>query len=129
MSKRRVAILSVVLEGRSRAETAREHKVSESLVSRWVARYRAEGDSAFEARSRRPRTSPAAIGDELVVNLRAEHSVLGLDAGPYTIAGHLQQRHQITVSLSTIRRCLTERGLVELAGRTSSGITPTLSAV
>ena len=53
MSKRRAAILSVVLEGRTQAETARHHGVSESTVSRWVARYRAEGDAAFEARSRR----------------------------------------------------------------------------
>ena len=116
MSKRRAAILSVVVEGRTQAETARQHKVSESTVSRWVARYRAEGDTAFEARSRRPRTAPAAIPAEvveLVVNLRTELSVQGLDAGPHTISWHLQQRHQITVSPSTIRRRLAERGLVE----------------
>ena len=116
MSKRRAAILSVVVEGRTQAQTARQHKVSESTVSRWVARYRAEGDTAFESRSRRPRTAPAAIPDEtveLVVNLRSELSALGLDAGPHTIAWHLQQRHQITVSPSTIRRRLAERGLVE----------------
>ena len=68
------------------------------------------------ARSRRPRTAPAAIPDEtveLVVNLRAELSAQGLDAGPHTISWHLQQRHQITVSPSTIRRRLVERGLVE----------------
>ena len=51
MSKRRAAILSVVIEGRTQAETTRQHKVSESTVSRWVARYRAEGDTAFQARS------------------------------------------------------------------------------
>ena len=116
MSKRRAAILSVVVEGRTQAETARQHKVSESTVSRWVARYRAEGDAAFEARSRRPRTAPAAIPDEtveLVVNLRSELSAQGLNAGPHTISWHLQQHHQITVSPSTVRRRLAERGLVE----------------
>ena len=116
MSKRRAAILSVVVEGRTQAETARQHKVSESTVSRWVARYRAEGDTAFEARSRRPRTAPAAICDEtveLVVNLRSELSAQGLDAGPHTISWHLQQHHQITVSPSTVRRRLVGRGLVE----------------
>ena len=116
MSKRRAAILSVVVEGRTQAETARQHKVSESTVSRWVARYRAEGDTAFEARSRRPRTAPAAIPDEtveLVVNLRSELSAQGLDAGPHTISWHLQQHHQITVSPSTVRRRLAERGLVK----------------
>ena len=116
MSKRRAAILSVVVEGRTQAETARQHKVSESTVSRWVASWRAEGDTAFEARSRRPRTAPAAIPDEtveLVVNLRSELSAQGLNADPYTIAWHLQQRHQITVSPSTIRRRFVDLGLVE----------------
>ncbi len=116
MSKRRAAILSVVLEGSSQAETAREYRVSESSVSRWVARYRAEGDTAFAARSRRPCTSPAAISDEVVelaVNLRSELSAEGLDAGPYTIAWHLLQRHQVTVSPSTVRRRFVDLGLVE----------------
>ena len=116
MSKRRAAILSVVIEGRTQAETARQHKVSESTVSRWVARYRAEGDAAFQARSRRPGSSPSKVCDEtveLVVNLRSELSAQGLDAGPHTISWHLQQRHQITVSPSTIRRRLVDLGLVE----------------
>ena len=57
-------------------------------MSRWVARYRAEGDAAFEARSRRPNTSATRTPDEvveLVVNLRSELSSRGLDAGPHTI--------------------------------------------
>ncbi len=116
MSKRRAAILSVVLEGRSQAETARVYRVSESSVSRWVARYRAEGDMAFAARSRRPRTSPAAFSAEVVelaVNLRSELESQGLDAGPHTVCWHLQQRHQITVSPSTVRRRFVDLGLVE----------------
>ena len=116
MSKRRAAILSVVVEGRTPAETARQYEVSESSVSRWVARWRAEGDTAFQARSRRPGSSPSKVCDEtveLVVNLRAELSAQGLDAGPHTIAWHLQQRHQITVSPSTVRRRLVDLGLVE----------------
>ena len=116
MSKRRAAILSVVIEGRTQAETTRQHKVSESTVSRWVARYRAEGDTAFQARSRRPGSSPSKVCDEtveLVVNLRSELSAQGLDAGPHTISWHLQQRHQITVSPSTARRRFVDLGLVE----------------
>ena len=116
MSLRRSVVLSVVLEGRTQAQTARDYRVSEATVSRWVARYRTEGDAAFEPRSRRPRTSPSAIPDsvvELAVNLRSELAAQGLDAGPHTICWHLQQRHQITVSPSTIRRRLKELGLVE----------------
>ncbi len=116
MSKRRAAILSVVIEGRTQAETARQYEVSESSVSRWVARWRVEGDTAFQARSRRTGSSPSKVCDEvveLVVNLRSELSSRGLDAGPHTVCWHLQQRHQITVSPSTIRRRLVDLGLVE----------------
>ena len=55
-------------------------------MSRWVARYRAEGDTAFEARSRQPRTTIPDETVELVVNLRAGPSTQGLNAGPHTIA-------------------------------------------
>ena len=116
MSKRRSVILSVVLEGRTQAQTARLYGVSESWVSKLVARWRAEGDTAFQARSRRPGSSPSKVCDEtveLVVNLRSELSAQGLDAGPHTISWHLQQHHQITVSPSTIRRRLADLGLVE----------------
>ena len=116
MSKRRSVILSVVLEGRTQAQTARLYGVSESWVSKLVARWRAEGDAAFQARSRRPGSSPTKVCDEtveMVLNLRSELSARGLDAGPHTIAWHLQQRHQITVSPSTIRRRLVDLGLVE----------------
>ena len=47
------------------------------------------------------------------MNLRSELSAQGLDAGAHTIAWHLQQHHQIAVSPSTIRRRLTELGLVD----------------
>ena len=116
MSKRRSVILSVVLEGRTQAQTARLYGVSEGWVSKLVARWRAEGDAAFQARSRRPGSSPSKVSDEtveLVVNLRSELSAQGLDAGPHTVCWHLQQRHQITVSPSTVRRRFVERGLVE----------------
>ena len=116
MSKRRSVVLSVVLEGRTQAQTARLYGVSESWVFKLVARWRAEGDAAFQAQSRRPGSSPTKVCDEtveMVVNLRSELSSRGLDAGPHTIAWHLQQRHQITVSPSTIRRRFVDLGLVE----------------
>ena len=116
MSKVRLVVKAVVVEGRTHAEVAAQYGLSRSWVTRLVARYRLEGDTAFEAQSRRPRTSPTVIPAEvaeLAVNLRSELSAQGLDAGPHTIAWHLQQRHQITVSPSTIRRRLVDLGLVE----------------
>ena len=106
---RRTVILSVTVEGLSQAETARRYGVSKAFVSQLLARYRAEGDAAFEPRSRRPKSSPTALAEEvvaLIIDLRDELSFEGLDAGPDTIAWHLERHHQITVSAATIRRKL-----------------------
>ena len=115
MSKARLVITAVITEGRSQGEVARAYKVSQGWVSRLVARYRAEGEAAFEPRSRRPKTSPGAISGqtaELIVRLRKELAGQGLDAGPHTIAWHLEHHHQVRVSAATISRYLTRRGLV-----------------
>jgi transposase InsO family protein len=115
MSKARLVITAVVAEGRSQGEVARAYGVSQGWVSRLVARYQAEGEAAFEPRSRRPKTSPAAISAdvvELMVRLRKELSGQGLDAGPDTICWHLEHHHQVKVSPATVSRYLTRRGLV-----------------
>ena len=46
------------------------------------------------------------------LELRKELSGQGLDAGPHTIAWHLEHHHQIRVSAATISRYLTRAGLV-----------------
>ncbi|MCB2178008.1 MAG: IS481 family transposase [Actinomycetales bacterium] len=115
MSKVRLVVTAVVFEGRSQGEVAREYGVSKGWVSKLVARYRAEGEAAFEPRSRRPKTSPGALSAasvELIVRLRKELTDQGLDAGPDTIAWHLAHHHDTLVSLSTISRYLTRHGLV-----------------
>jgi transposase len=115
MSKARLVITAVVAGGRSQGEVARAYGVSQGWVSRLVARYRAEGEAAFEPRSRRPKTSPNAISDataELIVGLRKELAGQGLDAGPDTICWHLQHHHHIRVSPATVSRHLTRAGLV-----------------
>ena len=115
MSKARLVITAVVTEGRSQGEVARAYEVSQGWVSRLVARYRAEGEAAFEPRSRRPKTSPKAISDDvigLIVALRKELAGQGLDAGPDTICWHLRHHHRVTVSAATVSRYLTRHGLV-----------------
>ena len=110
-----MVITAVVVEGRSPAEVASSYGVSRSWVYELVARYRLEGDAAFEPRSRRPKTSPRAISGatvELIVELRFRLSGQGLDAGSDTIAWHLEHHHQIRVSRATIDRVLRRRGLV-----------------
>jgi transposase len=112
MSKRRAVVLAVVMEGSSQAGAARRYEVSEATVSRWLARWRDEGDAAFEPKSRRPRISPKRVPAEIaerIVNLRVELAGAGLDAGPATIAWHLEHHHGVVVSISTIRRRLLTR--------------------
>jgi len=115
MSKARLVITAVVLEGRPQAEVARAYGVSKGWVSKLVTRYRAEGETAFEPRSRRPKTSPHATPPatvELIVALRRRLAGAGLDAGPDTIGWHLAHEHKVTVSAATISRQLTNAGLV-----------------
>jgi transposase InsO family protein len=115
MSKARLVITAVVAEGRTQGEVARAYGVSQGWVSRLVARYRAEGEAAFAPRSRRPKTSPNAVSDEvvaLIIALRKELSGNGLDAGPDTICWHLRHHHQVSVAPATISRYLTRHGLV-----------------
>ena len=115
MSKARLVITAVVIEGRSQSEVARTYGVSQGWISRLLTRYRLEGEAAFEPRSRRPRSSPGRVPAstvDLIVSLRAELAGKGLDHGPHTIAWHLQHHHGITVAVSTIHRHLDAAGLI-----------------
>jgi transposase InsO family protein len=108
--------MSVIVEGRTQADTARLYDVSPSWVSKLVARYQAEGDVAFEPRSRRPHTSPrgldpATIG--LILDLRRTLTGKGLDNGPHTIRWHLDEHHEEVVSVATIWRHLKTAGLID----------------
>lgn len=114
MSKRRL-VITAVLAGSSQSEVARTYGVSQSWISRLMTRYAAEGQAAFEPRSRRPHTSPNATDaatTELVLDLRKQLTGAGLDGGADTIGWHLTQRHQITLSRATIHRILTRAGAV-----------------
>jgi transposase InsO family protein len=107
--------MSVVIERRSQADTARLYDVSPSWVSKLVARYHAEGDTAFKPRSRRPHTSPQALDPVtvvLIIDLRKSLTDRGLDSGPHTIAWHLEQHHDLVVSVATIWRHLNRAGLI-----------------
>jgi transposase InsO family protein len=115
VSKARLVITAVIVEGRSQLEVARTYGVSQGWISRLVARYQLEGEAAYEPRSRRPHTSPTRLAPstiELIVGLRAELAGKGLDHGPATIAWHLHHHHGLTVSINTIHRHLSAAGLI-----------------
>ena len=74
-SKARLVITAITLENRTVAEVVADYGVSKSWVYELLARYRDEGDAAFEPRSRRPHTSPNATPAatvELVLQLRKD---------------------------------------------------------
>jgi len=77
------------IEGRSQAAVARDYGVSKGWVSELVARYRSQGDAAFQQRSRHPHTSPRATSAttvELILKLRHQLARAGLEAS--LIGGH-----------------------------------------
>jgi transposase len=73
MSKARLVITAVTVEKRPVSEVAKSYGVARSWVYALLDRYQAEGEAAFEPRSRRPKTSPTAISDDaadLITRLR-----------------------------------------------------------
>ncbi len=117
MSLARLVITAVIVEGRRPVDVARDYHVSKGWVSKLLARYRVEGDAAFEPRSRRPHSSPRRTPTatvELIIELRDELVLHGLDAGADTIVWHLRQRHQLTVSSATVYRILRRGGLTKV---------------
>jgi transposase InsO family protein len=113
-SKRRL-VITAVLAGSSQSEVARAYGVSQGWISRLMKRYAAEGEEAFEPRSRAPKSSPTATPEatvELVLELRKKLSEAGLDAGADTSGWHLHHHHQISLARATINRILVRAGQV-----------------
>jgi transposase InsO family protein len=115
VSKARLVITAVVVEGRPVREVSAAYGVARSWIYELLDRYREEGDQAFEPRSRRPHSQPSAIPAatvELIITLRHQLARQGLDAGAHTIGWHLVEQHQLTVSEATIWRILKRAGLI-----------------
>jgi transposase InsO family protein len=111
----RLVVTAVLLEGRTKAEVARDYGLSRQWVQELIRRYETEGDAGLVPRSRRPRSNRArtshALEDQIVA-LRKELVDQGLDAGAHTIAYHLTRRGVDAPSVATIWRVLTRRGFV-----------------
>lgn len=98
------------------SEFCRQHGIDASFFWRLRRRYAAEGEDAIVPRSRAPKTIANRTAPEVedeIVTLRKELTDAGLDAGPATIAFHLQFRLDGEVpSEATIWRVLRRRGFV-----------------
>jgi transposase InsO family protein len=115
MSKARVIVLSVVHQGLTKAEAARKFDVSWQWVHTLVTRYQVGGLDALEPRSRRPISNANTTPDPVrarILQLRRQLDADGLDAGPVTIAWHLERENAHVPAISTIRRILKIAGLI-----------------
>src|SRR5690554_6781631 len=115
MSKHRVVILKIVANQLTVTEAAAQYGISRRHLHRLLARYRQEGIDAVEPQSRRPRSNSAATQEPVrarIVSLRQQLVGQGLDAGPVTIAWHLEREGLRVPSTSTIRRILHTAGLI-----------------
>jgi transposase len=115
MSKARLVITALFVDHQTPAEVAARYGVHRAWVYKLKARYEAEGETALEPRSRRPKTTPTDTPRatvELVLRLRKQLTDAGLDAGADTIGWHLQHRHDTVLSRATINRILVRTGTV-----------------
>ncbi len=115
MQLTRFLVEAVVLGKQSPNQLVREYPISRSWFYELLARYRRDGPAALERKSHRPASCPhqvdqAVIG--VIVELRAQLSAAGLDAGPQTILHHLAGRFDNTPSRVTIWRILKRQGLI-----------------
>ena len=113
MSRARLVITAVVYEKRRQAEVApARYGVHRGWVYKLMARYKAEGEAAFEPRSRRPKTSPTARPAEvdlIVGSAKADRARPGRRPRHHRLAPGAPPR--LTVSRATISRYL-QAGLV-----------------
>ena len=101
----------VIDEGWSQARAAERFQVARGTVSKWVARFRAEGQAGLEDRSSRPRRSPNQTPQ------RTERRIVSLRVtrrwGPHRIAYHLGLP-QSTVSKVLLRYRVPLLGHIDL---------------
>lgn len=113
--KNLVIVRSVVDQGLAVAQAAARFGVSRQWVHALVRRYEADGPDGLAPRSRGPKSRPGTTSTavrERVVQLRRQLTSSGADAGPETIAWHLEREGMRAPSTSTIRRILHAHGLV-----------------
>src|SRR5437867_5689574 len=115
MQLARFLVEAVVLGKQSPNQLVREHPISRSWFYELLARYRRDGPAALEPRTHRPAYCPHQVEQTVVdaiLELRAQLSAAGFDAGPQTILHHLAGRFPATPSRVTVWRILKRQGLI-----------------
>jgi transposase InsO family protein len=115
MELARFLVEAVVLGKQSPNRIVREYPISRSWFYELLARYRRDGATALAPKSHRPTTCPHQLDQavvEAILELRAELSAAGLDAGHQTIHHHLAGRFPKLPAPVTIWRTLKRHGLI-----------------
>ena len=97
------------------SQAAKKFKRSRQWVYTLLKRYESGGEDAVQPQSTAPKTSPTKVPEATVkhiVAIRRELTAKGADNGPETIRWALAQRDLYAPSESTIRRILTQQGLI-----------------
>jgi transposase len=103
---RSTMVLRVLEEGWSLAEAAEAAGVSERTCSKWVVRYRAEGEGGLRDRSSAPKSIPHRTPDELVEAIAALRR-LRMTGAEIALC--------LTMALSTVSAVLQRIGLGKLS--------------
>jgi transposase InsO family protein len=113
--KNLVIVRAVVDQGLTVAQAASRFGVTRQWIYALIQRYELDGPAGLSPRSRAPKSRPAttpAVVRQRTIALRHELRSAGADAGPETIAWHLQREGLRPPSTSTIRRFLHAEGLI-----------------
>ncbi|WP_282073032.1 helix-turn-helix domain-containing protein, partial [Janibacter hoylei] len=92
--KNLVIVRSVLDQGLTATQAAARYGVSRQWVHTLIRRYHAEGPDGLSPRSKAPASRPGTTSEAVrdrILQLRKDLTAAGADAGPETIAWHLQQ--------------------------------------
>lgn len=114
----RLRFIAGLRSGLGMGEACRSYGISRKTGYKWLERYKAEGPSGLEERSRAPHRMPWAIDDEMVellVDARCHHP----SWGPRKLLAWLERRHKgrSFPAASSVGDLLRRRGLVKARRR------------
>jgi putative transposase len=104
--------LKALAGGANLSALCREYGITRKTGRQWRERAKRDGINQLAERSRRPKSSPAQLGEEIVcqiVRLKVAHPLWG----PRKICELYRRAHERTVSIATCHRVLKKSGLVQ----------------
>jgi transposase InsO family protein len=100
----------MVFRGHSTRTVARHFGYSQSVIVKWVARARKEGDGPIRTRSSRPKAQPTRIASDIRDLVAKKRLALGRSI---EIVHHELAKEDIRLSISSVYRILNERYLIK----------------